>query len=238
MSTDAKLLEVYDGYYADGKVSEKRTRTAVQTFNHISTITDGKHFCRVLDIGAGDGAVLAELAKRGFADEYAAVEISGSGIEAINNRKIEAIKSVESFDGYKIPHKDHAFDLGLAIHVLEHVEHERMFLREAARVCKQIYVEIPLEHTSHLSKAIQSSARFGHINFYTSEIFANLLQTSGLRIDKLIVFPYDLEFEQFISGKFRGWLKYQIRSKCFKLMPGFAMRHIHYMAGALCSAID
>ncbi len=55
-----------------------------------------------------------------------------------------------------------------------------MFLKEAVRVCRQIYVETPLEHTSHLAKAIKISSKFGHINFYTSETFANLLQTLGI----------------------------------------------------------
>jgi ubiquinone/menaquinone biosynthesis C-methylase UbiE len=151
-------------YYSDGKVSDKRTRTAVQTFNHISTISGGMQFRKIIDIGVGDGAVLAELAKRGFGEEYAAVEISSSGIEAIQNRGIEAIKSVEGFDGYKILHEDQAFDLGLAIHVLEHVKHERLFLREAARDCKQIYAEIPLEHNQ---SSLKSHKDFGQIRTHT-----------------------------------------------------------------------
>ncbi len=110
MSTSTQLLETYDNYYSDGKVSEKRTKTAVQTLNHVLTISDGKRFRRILDIGAGDGAVLAELAKRRLGEEYAAAEISGFGIEAIRNRKIEAISSIQSFAGYKIPHGDKTFD--------------------------------------------------------------------------------------------------------------------------------
>lgn len=95
--------------------------------------------------------------------------------------EVPGLKSLDVFDGYHIPHSDKSFDLGLAIHVVEHVEHERMFLMEAARVCKQLYIEVPLEHTRNLNRAIRMSGPYGHINFYTPLTFENLLNTSGSR---------------------------------------------------------
>lgn len=236
MSANAELKSLYDGYYSNGLVEQKREATSLQTFNHIREITKGRFYDRVLDIGAGEGAVLARLAESHMARELAAVEISSSGIDAIQRRKIANLSSIKSFDGYKIPHTDLSFDLGLAIHVVEHVEHERLFLREAARVCRQIYVEVPLEHTRTLSRSIRISGPNGHINFYTPETFENLLKTTGLNVDRLIVFPHDLAFEQFMAGRRRGWLKYQLRSGLLRVAPNLAPRHMVYMAGALCSA--
>ncbi|MER8441063.1 class I SAM-dependent methyltransferase [Mesorhizobium sp. M1312] len=91
--------------------------------------------------------MLDKLNKRNLAKTLGAVEISTSGIEAIKARKIPGLKRLDVFDGSHIPHSDKSFDLGLAI-----VEHERMFLMEAARVCKKLYIEVPLEHTRNLSR--------------------------------------------------------------------------------------
>ena len=57
----------------------------------------------VLDIGAGDGAVLSELERRGLGNELHAIEISGSGIERIKQRNLKSLKTVQSFDGYTLP---------------------------------------------------------------------------------------------------------------------------------------
>ena len=80
------------------------------------------------------------------------------------------------------------------------------------------------------------SGVYGHINFYTPLSFENLLKTSGLKVERLMVFPHDLAYEQHLSGKTRGWLKYQARSGLLKLSEPLAVRHLVYMAGALCSA--
>ena len=87
------------------------------------------------------------------------------------------------------------------MHVVEHVEHERMFLTEARRVCKRLYVEIPLEHTRNLRRSIRLSGPYGHINFYTPPSFENLLKTSGLKVERMIVFPHDLAYEQLLRER-------------------------------------
>lgn len=145
--------------------------------------------------------MLDKLNRKGLGKKLGVVEISKSGVEAIKARKIAKLDSIDVFDGYHIPHPDKSFDLGLAIHVVEHVEHERMFLREAARVCKKLYIEVPLEHTRDLSKAIRMSGPYGHINFYTTQTFENLLKTSGLKVERLKVFAPDLAYEQHLAGE-------------------------------------
>jgi ubiquinone/menaquinone biosynthesis C-methylase UbiE len=234
-TTDRDLMQLYDRYYVDGAVESKRAATARQTRNHIRSITNGREYESILDIGAGDGAVLEQIAKCGIGKSLSAVEISTSGLDAIRKRSIASLKGLHQFDGYNIPFPDKSFDLGLAVHVVEHVEHERMFLREAARVCRQIYVEVPLEHTRDVRRSIRISGPYGHINFYTPHTFENLLKTAGLQVDNFIVFPHDLEFEQFMSGVGIGWAKYQIRAGLLRIAPMLATRTLVYMAGALCS---
>lgn len=235
MRTNADLMNMYDDYYSDGVVAEKRAIAARQSVAHIRAVAGTQNFSSVIDIGAGEGAVLSELYASGFAKDFSAVEISHSGVCAIRARSIPAIRCVDQFDGYKVPHPDQAFDLALAIHVLEHVEHERMFLYEAKRVSRKLYIEVPLELTSDLDRSIRMSGPYGHINFYTPGSFENLLKTSGLNIEKMTIFAHDLEYEQYLSGRAKGWLKYQIRQNLLRFVPKMAVRNIVYMAGALCS---
>lgn len=236
MRTNADLMNLYDDYYADGIVAEKRSIAARQSVAHIRAISGVQKFDSIIDIGAGEGAVLSELNASGFAKVFSAVEISPSGVSAIKARSIPAIRSVDQFDGYKVPHPDKAFDLALAIHVLEHVEHERMFLYEARRVSRKLYIEVPLELTSNLDRSIRMSGPYGHINFYTPGSFQNLLKTSGLNVEKMMVFAHDMEYEQYLSGRAKGWLKYQVRHNLLRFAPKIAVRNMVYMAGALCSS--
>src|SRR3978361_97450 len=78
---------------------------------HIIDVCKGLKFDKVLEVGAGDGSILKLLADADFAPEYHAVEISESGVEHINARKIKNVKSVQLFDGYHLPFGDDSFDL-------------------------------------------------------------------------------------------------------------------------------
>lgn len=235
MADAGSIIAIYDDYYADGKVAAKREIASQQSVGHIEAILRGETFDKILDIGAGEGAVLDKLNKKGLGKTLGAVEISTSGVEAIKARNVANLASLDIFDGYHIPHPDKSFDLGLAIHVVEHVEHERMFLMEAARVCKKLYIEVPLEHTRNLNRAIRMSGPFGHINFYTPLTFENLLKTSGLKVERQMTFAHDLAYEQHLAGRSKGWVKYKLRTEFLRFAPKTALRNMAYMAGALCS---
>ncbi|MER9226852.1 class I SAM-dependent methyltransferase [Mesorhizobium sp. M0664] len=230
------IIAMYDNYYADGKVDVKREISSKQSVSHLTAMVGAETFNRILDIGAGEGAVLDKLNKLKIGRTLGAVEISNSGLTAIKARNIPNLEHLDVFDGYHIPHPDGSFDLGLALHVLEHVEHERQFLAEAARVCKKLYVEVPLEHTRHLDRAIRISEQYGHINFYTPLLLENLLKTSGLKVERLMVFANDLAYEQLSGGRAKGWLKHKIRTGFLRFAPNTAVRNFAYIGGALCSA--
>ncbi|MBB3659772.1 SAM-dependent methyltransferase [Rhizobium sp. BK650] len=236
MISSAEIVEMYTDYYLNPEVNQKREIAAKQSVGHIKEVAANQKFHSVIDIGAGEGAVLAELAENDFASCLAAVELSRSGIDAIRARQIKNLSSADHFDGYTIPHPDKSFDLGLAIHVLEHVEHERMFLYEAKRISRKLYIEVPLELTRNLAKSIRQSGPYGHINFYTPGSFENILKTCGLSVERLTVFAHCLEYEQYLAGRAKGWLKYQIRRNLLSVAPTFAVRNMVYMAGALCVA--
>jgi len=232
MKSSAAIEQLYKNYY-DDEVGRKRTVTARQTVGHIASIVRESPVERLLDIGAGDGAVLEELQRRAFARSLHAYEISESGLQAIFARRLPHLIRARHFDGYSIEAHYQEFDLGITAHVLEHVEHERAFLREAARVSKLLYVEVPLELTVSIKRAIGYGSSYGHINFYNPETFRNLLVTSGLEIVDFAIFPNSLDYERFEAGTVAGSIKYMVRSGFLRFAPAIAPRFMTYLAGAL-----
>jgi len=238
MSTGQALLNLYDDYYESGSVDRKRKIAAIQSVSHINKMIDLSQCKSLLDIGAGNGSVIHQLSKEGFEGKISAVEISQSGVDEIKKLEIPKLTSVKKFDGYKIDAKDGEYDLGISVHVLEHVEHERLFLQEACRVCKQLFIEVPLEHTIKINRSIELSRPHGHINYYTKKTAQNLIETSGLDIEDIEIFTHDLAYEEFCAGKLKGRIKYAIRKSVLSIAPSVAERNFVYMLGVVCKKSD
>ena len=151
---------------------------------HIIDVCKSHNFKKVLEVGAGDGSILKFLADQNFAPEYYAVEISESGVKHILSRNIDNLKSVQLFDGYHLPFGDDSFDLIILSHVLEHVEHERLLLRELRRVAKYCVIEVPRDYKTGVDKRIRHFLAYGHINIYTPTSLRYLLRTEGFEIEK------------------------------------------------------
>ena len=135
MKISENLQNKYSNYYGQENLSNKRTLAAAQTVEHICKLAPTKKN-NLLDIGAGEGAILSELDRIGIANNLHAIEISESGLTAIKSRKIPTLRTLRQFNGYTIDASDKQYDFGTTIHVLEHVEHERAFLAEISRVCE------------------------------------------------------------------------------------------------------
>jgi predicted TPR repeat methyltransferase len=236
LTTEAGLQAMYDCYYeGDPNLLVKREITAKQTLEHIQMMIAGRRFNRVLDVGSGEGSLLEQLGKTDIANELYGVEISQSGINITQQKTIHKLKEIEVFDGYAISYADKFFDLAISTHVLEHVEHERMFLYELKRVARNILIEVPLEHTINIQKAFQQSRPHGHINFYTPDTFRNLLETSGLRCADLKLFSASRNLEIFSSGQIKGTMKNVMRQAALSAVPKLATSMMTYMCMALCT---
>ena len=150
---------------------------------HIVDVCQGRIFKKVLEVGAGDGSILKWLADKDFAPEYHAVEISESGVEHIKSRNIKDLKSVQVFDGYKLPFANDSVDLVILSHVLEHVEHERLLLRELKRVARHTIIEVPRDYKAGVDSRLKHFLAYGHINVYTPTSLRYLLRTEGFDIE-------------------------------------------------------
>jgi SAM-dependent methyltransferase len=227
--------DLYADYYrSPNETLAKREISANQTVGYLTNVVGSKKYGKLLDVGAGDGNVLLELSRLQIADELYAVEISRSGIEAINARQLPTVRAAQLFDGYNIPYPDKYFDLAVAIHVLEHVEHERLLLREMGRIARNVYIEVPLEHGVRVRRAITNGRQFGHINFYTPETLRNLLESSGLKVAECRVGSSSLRYEQHVAGPVKGFVKNAVRNLALKISPKIAPWFIVYNGYAYC----
>jgi SAM-dependent methyltransferase len=217
-----------------GGASEWRRVCAVDKAANVLALCAGLPHANVLEIGAGEGALLARLAEVGFAAELHALEVDESAVAAIRARAVPGLASVELFDGYAVPYADGRFDLAVLSHVVEHVEHPRALLREAARVARQVFVEVPLEDTWRLPRDFVLGAT-GHVNFFSPRSFRHLVQSCGLEVLRERVANPGPAVHAWRSGA-AGRLRWAVREALLRAAPGLATRAFTYHGSLVCRA--
>jgi hypothetical protein len=88
--------------------------------------------------------------------------------------------------------------------VLEHVEHERIVLRELKRVARHCIIEVPLDYRAGVDKRIKHFLAYGHINVYTPTSLRYLLSTEGFVIEDdltSIIPPEVTKFNTYVNQK-------------------------------------
>ncbi|PWS28133.1 class I SAM-dependent methyltransferase [Pedobacter yonginense] len=198
-----EVKTAYDNFYTNSDVAWRMLGAKYKAKNIVEVCTSIKPQ-KVLEVGAGDGSILHFLNEWNFAPQLYALEIAQSGVDLINDRKLSNLKEAQTFDGYKIPYEDDSFDLIILAHVLEHVEHERILIRELKRVAKYIVVEVPKDYRFGVDKRMKHFLDYGHINMYTPTSLRFLLQSEGLEIieDKVsMTAPETVKFNEFVNRK-------------------------------------
>jgi ubiquinone/menaquinone biosynthesis C-methylase UbiE len=230
------LTEHYTQYFATPEQLEWYRLMAVDKAANVMELCESVPHARVLDVGAGDGAVLNQLDQRGFGEQLYAIDISESGLRAMKEKPWKRLAECKLFDGYNIPFPDDEFDLAVLSHVVEHVEHPRMLLREAARVAKHIYVEVPLEYNKGNTRLPQDFVldATGHINFFDPVLIRLLLQSTGLRVLRLEVKPRIFVQSEGIKGKIKYWMK----KAALGIGMNFATKRFTYHCSILCARDD
>lgn len=229
--TSEQLRFSYADYYRDGD-SEWRRLGAIDKANNVIALCAPLRPRKVLEIGAGEGSLLKRLSQLNFGEQLFGLEISPSGVKTILGKGIERLAECRLFDGYDIPYGPDSFDIAILSHVVEHVEHPRELLYEAARVAPFVFVEVPLEDTLRLPNDYVPDS-VGHINFYSPKTIRRLLQSSGLRVRSQITVNPSVDVYRFRKGP-RGSLTYHIKESLLKLSPALATLLLEYHSALLC----
>lgn len=214
MQISDNVKDSYSSQYDEGSVAWRNTGAKYKALN-IVELAKNISFKNVLEIGAGEGSILSWLSQWDFCQDMNCVEISESGIGLIKSKNIKNLNDILLFDGYKIPYPDNHFDLVICSHVMEHVEHERLLLREIKRVSKNQIFEVPIDFSFYVDKKLKHFLSYGHINIYTPSLFRFLLRSENFEVKKDICHLYHEEvirplFRNNPRGLFVTKLKYGI----------------------------
>ncbi len=177
-STAPPTGNTYDKYGATNPIERRMMR---RFFGELDRMLEGLDPSRVLEVGTGEGQVLSHLRPRfpgvpvvglDLADESLAGEWRQAGLPAMFG------------DAARLPFRDGAFELVLAIEVLEHVPGPRAALDELARVCAGTLVaSVPFEPIWRLGNIArrryvgQLGNTPGHVNHWTRWGFSRFVAT-------------------------------------------------------------
>jgi len=247
-STNSSVISAYDNFYQNHDEAWRMLGAKYKAQN-IVDVCKGKQFTKVLEVGAGDGSILYYLDQWNFATELSAIEISESGVDVIKSRNLKHVKEVQIFDGYHIPYEDQSFDLVILAHVLEHVEYERMLLRELKRIAKYQVIEVPRDYRFGVDARIKHFLAYGHINVYTPSSLRYLLRSEGFEVlaDKTsMIQPEVTRFNTFINqNKQKNFIKsvkieaeHQLKKFLNKLMGKKLQEKLANAYTVLCTATD
>jgi ubiquinone/menaquinone biosynthesis C-methylase UbiE len=219
MQISDNVKDSYDAQYDAGSVEWRNTGAHYKALN-IAALAKHIQFKNVLEVGAGEGSILNWLSKWDFCTDLNAVEISESGIEQIRLKNIKHLRDVLLFDGYKIPYDDNHFDLVICSHVMEHVEHERVLLREIKRVSKYQIFEVPIDFSFYVDKKLNHFLAYGHINIYTPALFRFLLLSENFEVKKDIcyLYPDEVLIPTFKNNR-KGFYITKIKQYILRMFP-------------------
>ena len=190
----------------------------------------------VVEIGCGDGALLAALSARGIGARLDGFEISPEAAELARLKDIPRVGRIEVYDGVRIPADDDAYDLAVLSHVVEHVPEPLPLLREAARLAPRVIVEVPLEdnRSARRPSVRAEAARIGHVHAFDRGAVRALLSQAGLTVVSELTDPLSLAHHGFFAAgaaaRAKAALKTFVRRAVFRASPRRAERlfTVHY----------
>jgi SAM-dependent methyltransferase len=191
-----------------------------------------------LDVGCGDGALLAELGRRGFGGELAGVEISEPAAE-IARRALPGVQ-IGTFDGLALPGATGSYALGILSHVLEHVPEPPALLSEVARACTAVVFEVPLEDNFSAGRAAKRAhaQEIGHLHRLSRADARRIAADAGLAVVAELQDPLPLEVHRFNAhgpaARGAATAKWALRAGTERVAPPLARRAFTLHYAALC----
>lgn len=148
---------------------------AVEKANSVESLLY-KQLGSVMELGAGTGALIAELQRRRFASRYIAVDFSPEAAKYMRST-LSGVEIHECDITRTIPDQANVVVLS---HVLEHLEDPDSFLAAIARLnFKWLVIECPLEDllASRLKNLFRDRRKnlAGHVQFFTKRSFRKLV---------------------------------------------------------------
>ncbi len=183
MKPSAAISELYRDLYAHSALRGWRDAGAVSKADNVLRACGAAQVTpepSVVELGCGEGALAAELARRSFLGSYLGLDISPSGIEEARSRAVPGTE-FQLITGGQVPLDDHCADLAILSHVIEHLEHPRVLLYEAKRIASHVLVEVPLELNARTPLNYRVDA-LGDINKYTARSIRHLVQSCGFDV--------------------------------------------------------
>lgn len=225
------IQAAYDQQYQSGETFNAwRQLNARDKAEHIVALCRGLPIRTVLDVGAGEGSILAQLSAWGFGESYTALKISRSALEQLRALQLPQLREVREFDGYELPFPDQSFDLIILSHVLEHVEFPRVLLREMKRVGRYHVIEVPVNYKrgADSKKAVRAQLAIGHINLYDPTLLRFFLRAEGFKIvaERVDLTAFDVTaynwFKNFGIAP-TLWNRLRLRYTVWREQVGFAL---------------
>jgi SAM-dependent methyltransferase len=246
-ASDDLLVAFYDDAYSHDqeqglKYARWRALGAVGKADHVTALCAraGVRPSSTLEVGCGDGALLGELAHRGFGGRLFGLEITSGAVDIAVKRS--EIESVKLYDGHHIPVDEGTYDLGILSHVLEHVPDPVALLAEVARVCQAVLVEVPLENNLSARRASKRTHadEIGHLQRLDRDAMRSVIAQAGLHLACELEDPLPLAVHRFFAqtpaAQAKAVTKWGLRTGLCRLTPGTARRlfTVHY--ACLCVA--
>ena len=193
MEVSSDLKSAYSGQYSGAEAEWRKLGAKYKALN-IVELAKELQAQKVCEVGCGEGSILQWLSDFDFASQLYGIDISKSGIERTSEKKIKNIVELKIFDGYTIPYPDKFFDLAVCSHVIEHVEHPRILLREIQRISKKQVFEVPIDFSFYVDRKAKHYLNYGHINIFTPGLFRFLLLSENFNIlrEKNYFYPADI----------------------------------------------
>lgn len=189
---DAETYEYQKPFSSPEGQSNRRRATLIRRIIDKSL---GNSKARIVDIGAGGGALVREIAMQGVPP--IGLDIALLNLQRIaNNLQKENITgfSLVCGDAYTLPFKNESMDAVIFSEVLEHLENPEKALAEAARILKsggQLIASVPykekiLYHLCvHCNQLTPSNA---HLHSFDEKKLESLFQGLPFIIEKKIFF--------------------------------------------------
>jgi ubiquinone/menaquinone biosynthesis C-methylase UbiE len=219
MQVSEQIQQAYSNQY-DPSIVAWRTMAAKYKAQNIVNLAKNINYNTVLEVGCGEGSILSWLSQWGFGGQLSGIDISDSGVAITQSKNIDRLKEVLLFDGYRIPYPNGHFDLAYCSHVLEHVEHERVLLREIQRVSRYQIFEVPIDFSFYVDRKLAHFLSYGHINIYTPSLFRFLLKTENYQILADECYMYNNEVLNYTYPNNKGaLLKAKAKNMLLNMIP-------------------